>query len=505
MPPWCCGSIRRGGWRTYNAPVAAVRYSFADFELDPQQRRLTRGGQAVTLSDRHFEVLHHLVSHGGALLSKDALVEAAWGDVAVTDNSLEQAVSALRRVLGTTGDGRPLIETVPRRGYRFTAEVTRSVARQSDAMLDALLAPHRSWIEGRAALETLERAQILHARKVFEGVLQSAPEHPLAHVGLANACAMQFETTRADETPDVAALARAVEHAREGCRLDPQHGEAWATLGFVLDRPGSHTDAVAALRRAVALEPDNWRHHLRLAYVSWGEERLRAARRTLALLPGFALAHWLAATVHIARNVLDQAERELTAGIGTRERQGGQVPFSGVGLHWLRGLILLARGSDDQALADFHRELSYESAGHLYGRECCANTWYAIGVLHLRQERTADARLAFVNACERVAAHPLAHIALAALSETAGAPPEVAVVTSASRGVSGAADGAICRAALLTLRGDYAGAAESARVALAASPPGSAAWLLPVEPLLNVAARPDVWAAALERLRSRAA
>src|SRR5688500_7016178 len=130
MPPWCCGSISRVGRRTYNAPVA-VRYSFADFELDPQQRRLTRGGQAVTLSDRHFEVLHHLVSHGGALLSKDALVEAAWGDVAVTDNSLEQAVSALRRVLGTTGDGRPLIETVPRRGYRFTAEVTRSVARQS--------------------------------------------------------------------------------------------------------------------------------------------------------------------------------------------------------------------------------------------------------------------------------------------------------------------------------------------------------------------------------------
>ena len=74
----------------------------------------------------------------------------------------------------------------------------------------------------------------------------------------------------------------------------PQSAEAWATLGFVLDRTGDHVDAVAASRRAVTLEPDNWRHHFRLAFVTWGEERLRAARRTLALFPGFPLAHWLA-------------------------------------------------------------------------------------------------------------------------------------------------------------------------------------------------------------------
>ena len=71
---------------------------------------------------------------------------------------------------------------------------------------------------------------------------------------------------------------------------------------------------MAALSRAVSLEPDNWRHHLRLAAVSWGEARLRAARRTLALLPGCPLAHWLAATVHVARQALDEAERELGEG-----------------------------------------------------------------------------------------------------------------------------------------------------------------------------------------------
>jgi DNA-binding winged helix-turn-helix (wHTH) protein/Tfp pilus assembly protein PilF len=495
--------------------VAGIRYAFGEFELDPQARRLSRGGGPVSIADRHFDVLHLLVSTAGTVQSKDALVSAGWGDVAVTDNSLEQAVSALRRTLSTSAsEGGRFIETVPRRGYRFTAEVTRLTARESDAALDALLAPHRAWLEGRAALETLERNQIHYARDVFERVLQSTPDQPLAHVGVANACAMQYETTRTDEAPDVAALERAVEHAREACRLDPQYGEAWATLGFVLDRTGSHLDAIAALRRAATLEPDNWRHHLRLAYVSWGEERLRAARRTLTLLPGFPLAHWLAATVHVARDVLDEADRELTAGIQTRDRQGEHVRFSGVGLHWLRGLIHLARGNSAGALDDLNRELSFESAGHLYGRECCANTWYAIGALHLRQDRFADARQAFEKAIDRVAVQPLAHVALAAVSEAAGAPrvpPGTSTFAlrtmadgSAPLARAGAIEAAIWRAAVLTLRGEQAAAAEAVRTALAEAPPGNGGWLLPVEPLLNVAAQRDVWAATLERLRIRA-
>src|SRR5262249_11724843 len=151
---------------------------------------------------------------------------------------------------------------------------TRLERRESDETLDALLAPHRAWTEGRAALETLERSQILRARQAFEQVLANVPELTSVHVGLANACAMQFEMTRADQLPDLAALQRGEHHAREACRLDPSSGEAWATLGFVLERCGNRTDAIAALRRAVSLEADNWRHHLRLSYGSWGEERL---------------------------------------------------------------------------------------------------------------------------------------------------------------------------------------------------------------------------------------
>ena len=117
--------------------------------------------------------------------------------------------------------------------------MTAVAARVSDSVLEELLAPHRAWVEGRAALETLERDQIVRARRVFEGVLEHTADHAPAHIGLANACVMQFEMTRADERPDVAALEAADAAFTRSLSPDPDYGEAWATLGFVLDRTGA--------------------------------------------------------------------------------------------------------------------------------------------------------------------------------------------------------------------------------------------------------------------------
>jgi DNA-binding winged helix-turn-helix (wHTH) protein len=460
-------------------------FVFGPFALDAVRRRLTKSGEPIAISERQLDVLLRLVTQAGQTVAKDDLITAAWPDVAVADNSLEQAVSALRRILGPA-DGVAFIETIPRRGYRFAATVERRAARETDAGLDALLAPHRAFVEGRAALETLEAGQVARALDVFESAVAAVPEYAAAHVGLATACLMRFEATRADPAPDASALARAVHHAREACRLDPSWAEAWATLGFALGRTPRHVDAIAAANRAAALEPGNWRHHFRLANVSWGEARLRAAQRTLTLLPDFPLAHWLAATVHVARQALDEAERELAAGLAS---DLARAKFGAVALHWLRGLIHLARGNEEGALAEFERELEGEAAGHLYARECCANTWYAIGALRTRQGRPQDAAAAFESALDRIARHPMA---LAALD----------------RDPVGSADPhslALAGAVRLAKRGAHDSAARSIGDALDAAADGNACWLLPVEPLLHVSARPDVWAGPLARLRSRAA
>jgi len=473
-------------------------YAFDSLVVDASARRVTRGGEVVPIPDRHIGVLIYLLAHAGTVVSKDQLIASAWDGLAVTDNSLEQAISGLRRVLGDGPAGDPYIQTVPRQGYRFMGTVTRTTPRVSDDSLEALLAPHRAWVEGRAALETLEAEQIRRARGVFEGVLRSAPDQASAHVGLANACILQFEMTRADESPDMPTLALAAQHAREACRLGPDYGEAWATLGFVLDRSGHHADALAASRRAVTLEADNWRHHVRLAYVSWGEERLREAGRTLALLPGFPLAHWLSATVHVARQAFDEAERELDAGIASQaSQQAGSSRFSGVALHWLRGLVYLARGDEGRARELFERELSFEASGHLYARECCANTWYAIGALHARRQERSEAVAAFRQALARVPRHAMASLALGMISPDApGTAPGVP---------SPSFEAAIGQGIVLVGAGDPESAARRVGHALDVALPGNAGWIVPVEPLMNVAAAPDVWAPVLARLRSRAA
>ena len=486
-----------------------LRFVFGPFAIEPARHRLIRSGEPVAISNRQLDVLLLLVARAGQIVSKDDLLQAGWQDVAVGDNSLEQAISSLRRQLGAHPSGVPYIETVPRRGYRFGVAVTREAPRESDAGLDALLAPHRAFIEGRAALETLEREQIARAREVFESALSAVPEHASAHVGLATACVMQFEMTRVDSAPDAPALARAAHHAREACRLDPQSGEAWATLGFVLDRTGNRSTRVRleARRDAGAATTGGITSVCRTC--SWGEERLRAAQRTLALLPDFPLARWLAATVHVARQVFDEAERELTAALAS---QAGQAP--GRFAVQLGGRALAARPHSPGARR--RGACARGVRARAVARKRRSPLRARVRRKHLVRHRRAPAaagptggrRAAFERALERAPVHAMAHVGLAAAgsSERRAVPPLADGLRAGQPGPQSlSVEAAMVRAAQLVVAGAHADAARLVGEALAAAPPGNAGWLLPVEPLLHVAAQPDIWARALALLRNRAA
>jgi non-specific serine/threonine protein kinase len=82
---------------------AVVVHRFGPFELDPASRELFRGQKSVRLSSPQSAILTHLVTHAGVVVSKERLIEAGWGGMAVSENSLDQAISRLRKVLG---DGR---------------------------------------------------------------------------------------------------------------------------------------------------------------------------------------------------------------------------------------------------------------------------------------------------------------------------------------------------------------------------------------------------------------
>jgi DNA-binding winged helix-turn-helix (wHTH) protein len=483
-------------------------YSFGPFQLDVRSRRLVKAGTIVGLPDRQLDVLLHLVAHAGQVVSKDALITAAWNDVAVTDNSLEQAISSLRRTLGDppAGDA-AYIETHARRGYRFAATTTSSLSRVGDEALSAMLAPYRALIEGRAALETLDREQVVHACRVFEEITRTAPDYAAAHLGLANSLALAMESVRADTVRDESMLARALHHAAEACRLDPTAGEAWAALSLLSHQSRDHAAAVAAAQRSAALEPDNWRHHLRLAYVSWGETRLRAAHRVLKLLPHFPFAHWLAATVHIAREAFDQAAQELEAGADAQDRQPGDAPFKGVGLHLLLGLLKLAVGDEARATEELHRELTFEGSRHIYGREASANAWCALAAISIRRKQRDEARAALQHALDIIPGHATALAARAALTSTrsdVGTRPTFDARIAQLEQAGALMDAAIAKSVYLALTDDSKAAAKTLEGALRDSGTVGAAWIVPVEPMLGVATARDHWRDVLAVLRSRA-
>jgi DNA-binding winged helix-turn-helix (wHTH) protein len=99
--------------------------SFGEFRFDPANQCLWRGHEMIALTPKGFAVLRCLVERAGQLVTKDALLDAAWPDTAVTDASLKVCVQDLRRLLGDSVGAPRYIATVHRRGYRFIAEIVR--------------------------------------------------------------------------------------------------------------------------------------------------------------------------------------------------------------------------------------------------------------------------------------------------------------------------------------------------------------------------------------------
>ena len=101
-------------------------YEFGTFQLDPVKRLLRRlDGTPVPLTPRVFETLLYMVEHHDSVMDKERIMEAVWPDSIVEENNLAQAIWKLRQVFGETPGSHSYIVTVPRRGYRFVAEVNK--------------------------------------------------------------------------------------------------------------------------------------------------------------------------------------------------------------------------------------------------------------------------------------------------------------------------------------------------------------------------------------------
>ena len=211
-------------------------YEFGGFRLDVAERRLTcpccPGAHANALPEKAFRTLVHLVRHRGALVTHDELLAEVWPRTVVEKNNVGKAIHAIRTCLGDNGREPRFVQSVPKHGYRFIAEVT--------AEMPEVRTPSRT---GSPAYDLYMRAKVKslgetlvgthEAIDLLERALAHDPDSPAAWAQLARACntrAFKFspadEATVWQERADVA-LAKALD-------LDPGLAEAHFARGLIL-------------------------------------------------------------------------------------------------------------------------------------------------------------------------------------------------------------------------------------------------------------------------------
>ncbi len=131
-----------------------VIYEFGKFVLDPQERVLFSEGMPIHLTDKVFETLLLLIQHNGRLLTKDEMMASIWDESFVEESNLAKNISRLRKILNNGGG--QLIETLPRRGYRFLADVNE--------------------VSGETNLLVHRRLRVKITQTVEEPMLPAAPE-----------------------------------------------------------------------------------------------------------------------------------------------------------------------------------------------------------------------------------------------------------------------------------------------------------------------------------------
>jgi DNA-binding winged helix-turn-helix (wHTH) protein/Tfp pilus assembly protein PilF len=260
-------------------------YEFGGFRLDLRRRMLfAPGGRRVALTPRVLDTLVCLVQHPGVLLTRDMLMDSIWPDAAVEPNNLSQGVAKLRREFREQPGDNRFIETVPGRGYRFIAAV-RIEARMTGAGPEAT--PDSSPLY-RQALRLLQRPtseNCARAAAQLHAVLAQDPECGPAWAWLADAHLLRFNIGFGS-APD---LDDAECHAAHALQLDPRLATAHAIFGTVCAHRGDWLASESHFMTAVSLDQSD--AMARTLHASFLLQQVGHTRRALAQLrEAFALA-----------------------------------------------------------------------------------------------------------------------------------------------------------------------------------------------------------------------
>lgn len=265
------------------APATRLQYRFGRFLVDPHQRLLLAEGASgpVSLPPRVFETLLYFVQRPGELLTKAELLQAIWPHAVVEENSLNQHISTLRRVLGETRNDHRYIVTAPGRGYRFVAEV--------DVIDPRPVTTNRSRTHDyndshdEEAQRHFQQAIALSLRPSFEntlGAIELLREATRRDPNFARAVALlavQYTTCVVYDFPVDDALASAEREAERALRLDPSDGTTHGAVAVVEAMRGNWISSATHFRTARLLGADTFTAGVECAYLTQSLGYIRKA------------------------------------------------------------------------------------------------------------------------------------------------------------------------------------------------------------------------------------
>jgi DNA-binding winged helix-turn-helix (wHTH) protein/Tfp pilus assembly protein PilF len=401
-----------------------VIYRFGRFVLDQRTGELREGARRVPLQRKPLLLLEALLERPGELVTRDDLRERLWPGVHVdVDRGLANAVQKVREALGDAADRPTMVETLPRRGYRFRLAVARG---------DDRPATH-----GGASRPEVPR---------LRGAIGALPVVVLL-LGLAGSRARVPVPPRPDaweayergrllsalKTP--AGLEKAAGYFRQALEHDPRLAQAWAGLAEVYHFQGAlgvlppaeaYRRTVEAARGALARDGALAEAHAVLAEANFrfGPDDERAAghfARAVALKPRSAtIRHWRANYLaHKGR--LDEAVREM-------EEARRLDPLS---LHVAvdRAWLLYDAGRRDEAHVSLKRAVELDDR--------FPKAHFALGHFYWREKRYPDAIRELRRASELAPDTPKFLAPLAALYGDAGRRGEALATLSRVRALRG--------------------------------------------------------------------
>lgn len=333
-------------------------YEFDSFRIDIDERRLICGVDPIPLAPKVFDVLLALVENNRHTIHKDELIDRVWADTFVEDGNLNRNISTLRKVLGEDSHKPHYIRTVPKRGYRFEADVREIIEEDEELRIERVTNYHvaiRQDIEKR----TSERAWTRFFS--VRGLTLTAPA--VLVLILVSAWAITREPTQATNAVSAIENSEAYELYRQGRAQwqDRSVGglhNATILLEQAVIRDPNFALAHAALADAYAFDGQNWK------------KAEAVANEALTLDPNLAEPH---ATIGFIRTFWDW---QLTEADPHFKRAIALSPSYATAHQWY-AINLVARAQVGAALAEMQQALDLEPQSVSINADMCQLLYFA--------------------------------------------------------------------------------------------------------------------------------